>query len=101
MPRHHSSFSRHSISLYSTWRAALRYRGVEFDPKTLKPQLKLMLEQNMQLPTDGECPPFELPDAPSSSVDPVDAAADDDHDSSSSDGSADSDEEELCDGHNE
>lgn len=44
-------------------RAALGYRGVEFDPKTPKAQLKLMLEQSMQLPTDGECPAFELLDA--------------------------------------
>ena len=66
-------------------RAVLQYRAVKFDPKAKKPQLQEALRGALKLPTDGACPPLQIPDASDTAVaSHEDALADDESDDESS-----------------
>ena len=87
-------------------RAALMYRAVAFDVKLLKPQLRELLENAMNLPTAGDPPRLVIaaeaaaqPAVAGGSGDPVDATVvhDDTDDSDDSESSGDDDEEEGVD----
>ena len=71
-----------SLNVEQQLRAVLAFRGVTHDSKLLKPALRTLLVEDMQLPSEGTAPAFVLPQPSAPQVVHDEHASDDESDHS-------------------